>query len=144
MAGGQGHPGDNISMRRSGNTRRTFQKRKSRDWSETVNLMGRVVSTGQDSLERGKCGMRVLVHSQYHKDPEIEALARFLEAVEVGKLGPTTARGPHGETYAEALTRLFIRTLGVLKLKLHSWAFMGLISEREYWAIVRCFDRGKV
>ncbi len=143
MAGGQGHPGDNISMRRSGNTRRTFQKQKSRDWSETVNLMGRAVNTGRDHADRSICGLRVL-KTLYREDPEIKELSRFLDEVEAGKLDPNAARGPHGETYAQGAARLFARYLGALKLRLHTWAYAGLISDREYWAIVRCFDRGKV
>lgn len=143
MAVGQGDPGDGFSQRRASSVRRTYRQNKNRDWNKTVKAMGQVVKTGTDRKTRANRGLRVL-DTLYREDPEIKALSRFLDEVETGKLDPNTARGPHGETYDQGAARLFARYLGALKLKLHTWAYAGLISDREYWAIVRCFDRGKV
>ncbi len=143
MAVGQGDPGDGFSQRRAAGIRRTYRQRKNHDWNKTVKAMGQVVKTGTDRKTRAKRGLRVL-DTLYQEDPEIKELSRFLDEVEAGKLDPNAARGPHGETYDQGAARLFAHYLGALKLMAHTWAYKGMISEREYWAIVRCFDRGKV
>ena len=108
-----------------------------------TSAVSREVNTTNAWIKRANAELLLLYRAR-NVSKELMELALWVDAVDAGDADPDARYGPHRITYADAVRQVNNYLLARLRASLHSHVYHGLISEREYWAIVRCFDRGKV
>lgn len=118
------------------------RKKYTRYDEAATSAISRKSNTTNDWIKRANAEL-CLLYRMRNVSKELMALALWIDAVDAGDADPDARYGPHQITYADAVRQVNNYLLARLRASLHSHVYRGLISDREYWAIVRCFQRGE-